>query len=221
MGEPPKKKPVRGLFDDETEQHVPTKRALRAPINVPPLSSVSEIDRKRPASRSKHRPVPQDRPRTLVPEPTKAPSDLIAMELDDMIRGVRARWRRGTKVGILSSMAVLIGTLLPWTSDAGQLHRLGIFAGASLHVLIGALALFLSVRKPPKRGAARDAMRLILLGILSIVIGIFLLGYWIFQKQSGLSVQIHWGFYWTLASGMGIAYGGYARFCDPAITEHR
>jgi hypothetical protein len=111
-------------------------------------------------------------------------------------------------------------------SRLGYRHRPGRSRSASskgrVHgaLAVAAIALALGRGKDAAHGSSRTVDRTarraslfhVLLGALSTVVGAALLVYWGFVKSPTHPIDVHLGFYWTLAMGTGLSYGGFARF---------
>ena len=158
----------------------------------------------------------------------KPPSalDLLAIELDVFVRETMAALRRmhaGERVALFSALCMLVGSFLPWVSTTHQANQLGFFAGAIFHVAISLIGIRLSFARhltlaKKKRSSSREilekrqALWLVLLGVLSTIAGAGLLFSWGSAKSPWFNVDFHFGLYWTLAWGTGLSYGGYACF---------
>lgn len=210
----------------------------------PPLTKDREPSRGRPAAPAKDRepsrgrppaPAPQQRRDELprgapvapeVTEPAHTSMDLLAMELEEQIREARFGWRSlraADRLTLICSVFMVAGVLMPWRSDPAHPMQLGLQSGGILHLAI-ALASFALVVRSAKQvgirvrddliGYRRISLWLVLLGAVSTALGAFLLLLYGLEKAPDWPVNIHLGVYWTLVSGTGVSYGGYARFSD-------
>ena len=123
-------------------------------------------------------------------------------------------------------MLVLIGVLLPWTSDKANPINLGISAGGVGHAALAVVAIALSVGRGRRidasggrlssreRGqrARRASLWHLLIGALSTALCAYLLVIYGLQRSAETGLEIRYGLYVTLAAGMGLSYGGFSRF---------
>lgn len=163
--------------------------------------------------------------------PERQPSmlDDVATELDELLRDLRAGWRRwpaADRITFAASLCTMLGVLLPWTSEPGRGFALGIVSGGVLHAALAVAAIALVVgrgRRFDRRGerlvgrerqarARRASLWHLLLGALSTILcAVFLVVYGM-QRSKVPGLEIRYGLYVTLAAGMGLSYGGFARF---------
>jgi hypothetical protein len=188
----------------QREQRSPT-RPPRPPAPVQPVRRVAE------------------------PTPVRPPSllDDVTIELDDLLRDLRMGWRRwviADRITAIAGLSTFVGVLLPWTSDKHHTH-VGLMSGGTLHALIAIAALtLLGVRSrrisPGLRPSTHDRRALarrvslghLLLGGFSTLLCVYFLVVIGLQRGTEDALQVRFGLYWTLASGMGLSYGGFARF---------
>jgi hypothetical protein len=168
-------------------------------------------------------------PQPLHPEPRLAVVDDVAVELEELMRDMRASWRRieaADRITMIAALSTLCGVLLPWLGDKSGTWQIGLHAGGAAH---GALAIFALVlvlgrhRRYDARGErlsgharARQARRAslwhLLLGAASTLLCAYFLVVYGLQRPAAPGLQIKFGLYITLAAGMGLSYGGFARF---------
>lgn len=161
--------------------------------------------------------------------------DLLAMEVDDLLRDIKQGWRNAghaDRVTWTAAILMMIGVFLPWVSDPAHTRQLGIATGGFLHLGIASLACYLVWRGTPTsirrqgglsprdriRQHRRSSLWLVLLGALSTLVGAYFVVLWGLQKDADANwwVELHFGLYWTLAAGTGLSYGGYRRFARKA-----
>jgi hypothetical protein len=156
--------------------------------------------------------------------------DDVATELEELIRDVRAGWRRfesADKITLWAALLTFSGTLMPWLSDGQRPFQIGLVAGGGLHAALAVCAVVLLVRRQQARAdqrgvrlSAREAQEQarrmslwhLLLGALSTFLGMAFLVFYGLQRSVDNGLEIRFGLYFTLAMGMGLSYGGYARF---------
>lgn len=155
--------------------------------------------------------------------------DDVAIELEELLRDARAGWRRfsgADRITVVASVLVLIGVLLPWTSDKANPINLGISAGGAMHAALAVVAIALSVGRSRRidasgvrlssreRGqrARRASLWHLLIGALSTALCAYLLVIYGLQRSAQTGLEIRYGLYVTLAAGMGLSYGGFSRF---------
>lgn len=157
--------------------------------------------------------------------PERKPSmlDDVATELEELLRDLRAGWRRfagADRLTFLSALLVLIGTLLPWTS-VGKTMNPGIVIGGGLHAALAVAAIALCVGRARRTDlssrdralrARRASLWHLLIGAASMALGAYFLVVFGLQRSSSSGLEIRYGLYVTLAAGMGLSYGGFARF---------
>jgi hypothetical protein len=163
--------------------------------------------------------------------PERRPSmlDEVAVELEELLRDLRAGWRRwaaSDRITFVAALATLVGVLLPWTSDKGHVFQLGIVAGGAFHAALAVAAIALVVargRRFDERGerlsgreratrGRRASLWYLLLGATSTVLCAYFLVIYGLQRSAQTGLEIRFGLYVTLAAGMGLSYGGFARF---------
>lgn len=171
--------------------------------------------------------APPVAPRPPPPAPRSALDDL-AVELEELVREMRFGWRAlstADRVTTLAAISVLAGVLMPWVSDPAHSLRVGLLSGGVIHFALAVMALVLLRRSSALRGLRmtrrdevaqhrRISLWLVLLGAASTLAGAYLLLLYGVAKTDTWPVQLHFGLYWTLVSGTGLSYGGYARFSD-------
>lgn len=197
----------------------------------PPLRRERTGARDRGAARDE--PLPRAEP--VVPEALRREErresslDLLAMELEELLREFRHGWRNlqaADRTTLVSSVFVIAGVFMPWISDPAHSLQIGLFSGGILHLALAIAAFALVVKGTPGAfggigGASRrerahrhrrTSLWLVLIGAASTFLGTLLLLVYGLQKGPDWSVEFHLGFYWTLAAGTGLSYGGFARF---------
>lgn len=185
--------------------------------------------RARPAARdTRVLPGPSASP-PFYPERKPVVLDDVATELEELLRDVGLGWRRAVaadRITVAAAVLTMVGVLLPWTSDASRGAVPGIVMGGGLHAALAVTAIALSVRRgqqldprgerlsgPARRARARrTSLWHLLLGSASTLLcGYFLVVYGL-QRDAVPGLEIRYGLYVTLAAGMGLSYGGFARF---------
>ena len=179
-------------------------------------------------------PAPRDRAQPGLREESPASRlDQLAMELEELLRELRHGWRNlGTadRVTLISSVFVIAGVFTPWLSDPAHPLRIGLLSGGVLHLALAIAAVVLIVTGTPgafggigsssPRARAhrqrRTSLWLVLIGSASTFLGAYLLLVHGLAKSPSWPVEVHVGFYWTLAAGTGLSYGGFARFSSPS-----
>ncbi|MCC7110372.1 MAG: hypothetical protein IT382_13860 [Deltaproteobacteria bacterium] len=155
--------------------------------------------------------------------------DDVAVELEELLRDLRAGWRRfsgADRITFLASLLVLVGVMLPWTSDRAHPFSLGITAGGVFHAALAVVAIALSVargrrldgsgarissRERAQRGR-RASLWHLLIGATSTALCAYFLVIYGLQRSAETGLEIRYGLYVTLAAGMGLSYGGFSRF---------
>jgi hypothetical protein len=148
--------------------------------------------------------------------------DDVATELEELLRDLRAGWHRfamADRLTFLASCTVLIGVLLPWTT-AGKLTQPGILSGGVLHAALAVAAIALCVGRGRRDLPARDrylrarraSLWHLVIGAASVALGGYYLVVFGFQRAGAPGLDIRYGLYVTLAAGMALSYGGFARF---------
>lgn len=155
--------------------------------------------------------------------------DDVAIELEELVRDLRAGWRRFTgadRITFLTSLLVLVGVLMPWTSDKTHPINLGITAGGAGHAALAVVAIALCVARGRRvdasgarissrervQRARRASLWHLLIGALSTALCAYLLVIYGLQRSAETGLEIRYGLYVTLAAGMGLSYGGFSRF---------
>jgi hypothetical protein len=193
------------------------------PVEGEPRSSPSSSRPIEPLSRGPQGVAADDRPPGVV--------DDVAVELEELIRDARSGWRRlegADRITFVAAVSTMIGVFLPWVSDpAHPFPQIGLFAGGVVHAALAVVAISLVVRRGRGKFDARgmrvgkreahDAARRaslwhILLGAASTGLGVYFLVLLILGRSPDWGVKVHFGLYWTLLSGTGLSYGGFARF---------
>jgi hypothetical protein len=234
-GAPPPKRP-RAVEARPTAPEAPPdgdkKPRLSDPF--PPLSekrAPTRADAKKPNSPEGHTDARSGaheptRPRANQPVAASGSAvDELALEIEDLLRRSRIGWsamESADRVTIIAALGTLIGVFTPWVSTPTRPFSLGIVEGGVVHgaLAVAAIALALGRGKDAAHGSSRTVDRTarraslfhVLLGALSTVVGAALLVYWGFVKSPTHPIDVHLGFYWTLAMGTGLSYGGFARF---------
>lgn len=158
--------------------------------------------------------------------------DEVAVELEELLRDARSGWRRletSDRITFVAALSTLLGVFMPWVSDPAHptFPQLGLFAGGIVHAALSIAAIGLVVKRArgrydargmriPKREAIAAARRAslwhILLGAASTAFGVYFLVVIILSRAPDWVVTPRIGLYWTLISGTGLSYGGFARF---------
>jgi type IV secretory pathway VirB2 component (pilin) len=151
------------------------------------------------------------------------------------MRALWRRWFRADRVSAVSATGVFLCTLLPWVSSKSRLFVLGIETVGALYAALAVAALWLlfqrardemrAPRASPRRRTA-DARRVslvhLLLGGASTALGIYFLIVFGLEKRFGpAGFELRYGFYLALVAGIGLSYGGYARFMDGRHLDGR
>lgn len=216
---------VRRLTKDETsrrrrpaseEKPASKEESPRLSDPFPPL----QPKKKRPAEK----PPTHSGPHKQIGPAPKA-GDQLAVEVEELLRRFRLGWRAlrgGDKITVGSAVMVIAGVLMPWVTTPGRPLEPGLFVGGLVHLGLAVAALHFVTRgfaaelahsaAELARRRARHSLYIVLLGALSTFFGAYLLLWWGAQKSPGHPVELHFGFYWTLACGTGLSYGGFARF---------
>jgi hypothetical protein len=155
--------------------------------------------------------------------------DDVAVELEELVRDMRAGWKRfaaADRITFLAAVTVLVGVFLPWTSDKVHKFSLGITSGGVIHAAFAIVAIALCVGRwrrsdgSGERLNSRDRMQRarrasiwhLLIGAASTALCAFFLVLYGLQRSAETGLEIRYGLYVTLAAGMGLSYGGFARF---------
>ena len=155
--------------------------------------------------------------------------DDVAVEIEELVRDLRAGWRRfsaADRITFLASLLVLIGVMLPWTTDKAHPFNLGINAGGAFHAALAVVAIALSVGRGRRMDASgarissrerqqrarRASLWHLLIGALSTALCAYFLVIYGLQRSAETGLEIRYGLYVTLAAGMGLSYGGFSRF---------
>lgn len=173
---------------------------------------------------------PQPQPPPFFPNQRRGNMlDDVAVELEELLRDLRAGWRRfsgADRITFLASLLVLVGVMLPWTTDKAHPFNLGITAGGVAHAALAVVAIALSVGRGrrmdasgariPSRERLQRARRAslwhLLIGAASTALCAYFLVIYGLQRSSDTGLEIRYGLYVTLAAGMGLSYGGFSRF---------
>ncbi len=187
----------------------------------------AQVGARMPVSGEEYAPAPA-RGAPVVAEDSPRALDELAIELEARKRSWTNDWAgatRADKLVVVAALAMLVGSFLPWLSVAGAGHWNGLSSGGVAHFII-ALYTFTVLKKDDwggrdyssakrRRRRRKGGVILVLLGAVSIAIGVWFLLYWGFQKGPAFPVRVRFGFYWTLVWGTGLSYGGLARFGGP------
>ena len=142
---------------------------------------------------------------------------------------MRAGWRRfegADRITMVAALLTLVGVLLPWLGAKDGTWQMGLNAGGSVHAALAIAAIVLVVgrtRRYDQRGerlagreragkARRASLWHLLLGAVSTLLCAYFLVVYGLQRSVAPGLQIKFGLYVTLAAGMGLSYGGFARF---------
>jgi len=205
------------------KRQTPTRADARAP---------SKENEKAPAVAERDTVKRQTPSRTSNPAPTRSAEaprgsgvDELAIELEEFLRRSRIAWAAleiADKATLIAAIGTIGGVFSPWVSTPARPYALGIVEGGVFHLLLAALAIALVVGRAgdatlssyraADRTARRASLYHVLLGALSTFVGAGLLLYWGALKSPSFPLVVHAGFYWTLAMGTGLSYGGFARF---------
>jgi len=159
------------------------------------------------------------------PAPSASAVDELAIEIEDLLRRSRVGWsamESADRVTILAALGTMIGVCLPWVSTPSRPYALGLVEGGVFHAALAVAAIALALGRAQNsiqgsyrtvdKTARRASLFHVLLGALSTLFGVALLLYWGVLKSPSYPIDVHLGFYWTLAMGTGLSYGGFARF---------
>jgi len=220
--ESPSARPKRSKAKRSRSSSRPRKSGSAAPL-PPDEGDARRQARAETRPRSEPAPPPPTAPERVAPP--RSTMDQLAMELDEQLREARFRWRglRGAdKLTLVCAFFMAVGVLLPWRSDPAHPLQIGLTVGGGFHLALAALAFALVLRSASKttmRAAASDlasdrraSLWLVLCGAASTLAGAYFLLLIGLEKAPDWSVNIHFGVYWTLVSGTGVSYGGFARF---------
>lgn len=211
-------------------------KTIRAEDALPPRPSRDRERGDRPEGRADGRPEGRREGREPAPAsppfyPERRPSivDDVAVELEELLRDMRSAWRRfeaSDKITTFAALLTLVGVLMPWLGDKGGTWRMGLNAGGAAHAALAVAAIALVVarnRRYDARGerlagrerqgkARRTSLWHLLLGAGSTLLCAYFLVVYGLQRSSAPGLEIRFGLYVTLAAGMGLSYGGFARF---------
>lgn len=205
---------VRHLAEDPPGALRPVRHT---PSPLPPEDRTLPAEPKRPAQE----PSWETRPGLL---------DEVAGEIEELLRDLRQGWRvwhTADKITLLSALATLVGTLLPWVSDRAHPFQIGLVSGGVLHAGLAVAAIALLVQRAQgrtdalgqrvsgrelSRRARRTSLWHLLLGALSTLLCAYLLVVYGLQRNATTQLEVRFGLYVTLAAGMGLSYGGFSRF---------
>lgn len=195
------------------------------------LSQIPAPRREAAGHRAEPLPRSEPLPPAVTPSPAEGPPprDLLAMELEELLRELRHGWRNlgwGDRVTLFSSVALIAGVFMPWVTDPAHTLQPGLFVGGLPHLAFALFACVLVVKGTPGAfggigGASprerahryrRASLWLVLSGAASTLLGAYLMLVFGLQKAPDWPVELHFGLYWTLAAGTGLSYGGYVRF---------
>ncbi|HEY4222067.1 MAG TPA: hypothetical protein VGO62_12010 [Myxococcota bacterium] len=170
------------------------------------------------------RPRQAEQPPPFYPERRPSMLDEVATEIEELWRDLRSgfrRWPLADKITFLAAVTTLVGVMMPWISDKTHAFSLGITSGGSLHAGLAVAAVALLVSRG-KRGGAGKGERLatarrtslwhLLLGATSTLLCLYFLVIYGLQRSAATGLEIRFGLYVTLSAGMGLSYGGFARF---------
>jgi hypothetical protein len=199
----------------------------REPESRPRPSRDREQRREGREGRDAREPAPSSPP--FYPERRPSIVDDVAVELEELLRDMRSAWRRfeaSDKITTFAALLTVLGTLMPWLGDKDGTWRMGLNAGGAAHAAMAVAAIALVVsrnRRYDARGerlagrerqgkARRASMWHLLLGAGSTLLCAYFLVVYGLQRSAAPGLQIKFGLYVTLAAGMGLSYGGFARF---------
>lgn len=218
------------------EQQRRTPASSRLPTRQPPAPDDKTIRaedaapvRTRTQRDTRVEPPPSSGSPPFYPEKKPSMLDDVATELEELLRDARAGWRRweaADRITVVAAALTLVGVLLPWLSDKTHALQLGIVAGGAFHAALAVAAIALTVgrsRRYDNRGerlggrerasrARRASLWHLLLGATSTVLCAYFLVFYGMQRSTVPGLEIRFGLYVTLAAGMGLSYGGFARF---------
>ena len=166
------------------------------------------------------------RPSSVPFYPERRPTmlDEVATELEELFRDLRSgyrRWAGADKITLVASLLTFAGVLMPWISDKSRGFQLGITAGGSLHAALACASVALLVSRTKNGGnsarerlshARRTSLWHLMLGAASTLLCAYFLVIYGVQRSVATGLEIRFGLYVTLAAGMGLSYGGFARF---------
>ncbi len=227
---------VRHLSSDEAPAKEPMpSRAGRVTARLPtearpagPKSSFVDDKTVRQPDMLRAEPSRLDRSSTSPPfYPAARPSvvDDVAVELEELMRDVRAGWRRceaADRITLMAALITFLGVLLPWLGTKEGGWQMGLSAGGAVHAALAITAIVIVVdryrrceRLADRERAAkvrRASLWHLLLGAASTLFCAYFLVVFGLQRAAAPELQIKFGLYVTLAAGMGLSYGGFSRF---------
>ena len=220
-----------------TKPPTPDDKTIRAEDALPrgePAESRARPSRERERERERggerresREPAPASPP--FYPERRLSIVDDVAVELEELLRDMRSAWRRfeaSDKITTFAAVLTIFGVLMPWLADKDGTWRMGLNAGGAAHAALAVAAIALVVarnRRYDARGerlagrerqgrARRVSLWHLLLGAGSTLLCAYVLVVYGLQRSVAPGLQIKFGLYVTLAAGMGLSYGGFARF---------
>lgn len=155
----------------------------------------------------------------------------VALEFESLVFGIKqsiGTLSSGDKIALASTLGLFCGVMLPWLSKNGDQTLNGFDCGGIFHLILATWSFFviLGMSKKSLRAKSREqsspkgvvglgrySLILMIIGAISLLLGIVLLcyfgaQYWIWHQQ----IDIRYGFYLTLFFGFGISFGGSLRF---------
>jgi hypothetical protein len=153
--------------------------------------------------------------------------DSLALEIESLARDIRAgvlALNFGHRLALLSAISLLIAGFLPWLNVADLPTQIGLSAGGAFHLHLAALVFYLEHKAARFQNRAdfskqstlaqeqtqkRHALWLMIIGALSTLGAIAVLFYDAsINASTDQLVDIRYGFYLCLLSGIGVFAGG-------------
>lgn len=202
-------------------------RSLKAPLAED--RTVRQEDFRAPDARRERRPEAPSTSPPFYPDARPSVVDDVAVEIEELMRDLRAGWRRleaADRITMMAALFTFVGVLMPWLGAKDGTWQMGLNAGGGAHAALAVSAIVLVVgrdRRYDGRGerlagreravkARRASLWHLLLGAVSTLLCAYFLFVYGLQRSVAPGLQIKFGLYVTLAAGMGLSYGGFARF---------
>jgi hypothetical protein len=217
-----KKKRKRPPTPPESSNAKSTSSSGRLSAPFPPLRSSSQSSA----------PAPAPEAHDTAPERQMSAADRMAIELEALFSDMKRGWRkmhRSDRICIWASVGTFLGVFMPWLSLSDRPFQIGLMSGGIIHAALAVTAIALVLvqgdtrsigasRKEQRKRERRNSVYHILLSAVSSGVGALLFLMWGFQKGD-ISIEFHFGVYWTLLCGTGLGYGGFVRFVRPSNAK--